>query len=158
MKKIESRYWDSDCFLTWLKGETKKKATCQGVIERAEAGKILIVTSALTLAEVIKLKGKETIPKTDAEKITEFFKQEFISVRNVDRPIAELARAFMWKYRKLKHKDSIHIATAATYHITTLDTFDEALIKLSGKLGNPLIRIGVPDILYQTNWIKDRKE
>jgi predicted nucleic acid-binding protein len=158
LKEKEPRYWDSDCFLTWLKGEKTKKSSCQGVIERAEAGKILIVTSALTLAEVIKLKGKPPIPKTDAQKIKDFFMQEFISIRNVDRFIAELGRTFMWHHKKLKHKDAIHIATAATYHITTLDTFDEDLIKLSGKLGNPPIKIGVPDIPYQTNWIKDSND
>ncbi|MGB6064360.1 MAG: PIN domain-containing protein [Desulfomonilaceae bacterium] len=107
MKKLEPRYWDSDCFLTWLKGEKEKRATCQGVIEHAEAGKILIVTSALTLAEVIRLKGKPRIPKEDAAKIEAFFKQPFIDVRNVDRQVAELAREFMWKYKSLKHKVTV---------------------------------------------------
>lgn len=159
MKKPKAiRYWDSDCFLTWLNGEKKKKSTCEGVIERAEADQVLIVTSALTLAEVVKLKGKPPIPKAEAGKITAFFQQDFISVRNVDRSIAEMARAFLWRYPRLKHKDAIHVATAAFHHISTFDTFDEPLIKLSGKLGNPLIRIGVPDILYQTTWIKNGSE
>jgi len=121
------------------------------VIDQAEAGKILIVTSALTLAEVTKLKGKPAVPQEDAETITRAFKRNFLEIREVDRSVAELARDYMWRYKRLKHKDAIHIATAATYHITILDTFDEGLIRLDGKLGNPVIRIGVPDILSQGN-------
>ncbi|MGB6065077.1 MAG: hypothetical protein WBG50_09725, partial [Desulfomonilaceae bacterium] len=59
---------------------------------------------------------------------------------------------------RLQHKDSVHIATAAFYHITTLDTFDKKLIKLSGKLGNPLIKIDIPDILYQEDLFLSTQE
>jgi len=48
-------YWDSDCFLGWLKAESDKEELCGGILEEAEAGRILLVTSALTIAEVTNL-------------------------------------------------------------------------------------------------------
>lgn len=143
---MELRYWDSDAFLGWLKEEPDKVEDCRGVLEEAEAGRILIATSALTLTEVIKLKRRSPIEKEHAEKIKAFFKQEFISVRNVDRYVAEKARELLWDYSSLQPKDSIHIATAIIYNISLLNTFDGGLIGLDGKIGNPPLKITRPSI------------
>ena len=50
-------YWDADAFLGWLQEEPGKVELCKGTIQRAEAGEVLIVTSALTIAEVLWRKG-----------------------------------------------------------------------------------------------------
>jgi predicted nucleic acid-binding protein len=147
----ELRYWDSDCFLGWLKGEHDKKDVCRGVVDAATNSEISLVTSSLTLVEVVKLKKRVPIPEEDAEKISAFFKNEFIIVQNVDRSIAESARNLIWKHGRLRPNDAIHLATAIKHGIQVVDTFDEELIKLSGKLGDPPIRIGNPDRLVQTN-------
>lgn len=47
------RYWDSDAFLGWLKAEPDKIDECRGVIRAAENGDLRLVTSSLTLTEVI---------------------------------------------------------------------------------------------------------
>jgi predicted nucleic acid-binding protein len=149
------RYWDSTCFLCWLKDEPDKE-TCNGVVEAAKKGEVLIVTSALTLAEVIKLKHKVPIPQEDAERVKEFFERhDVIEVRQVDRRIAEEARQLVWNYGT-EPKDAIHLATALRYHITVFDTLDGPLIKLNGKLGNPPMRIGKPDIEYQEEIFGDQ--
>ena len=142
--KVEIRYWDADAFLGWLKEEADKVNDCREVLEEAEAGRILIATSAITLTEVIKMKKKVPIEREHAQKIKEFFQQEFISVRNVDRYIAEKARDLIWDYSFLKPKDSIHVATAVRFEIPLLNTFDGDLIKLSGKIGNPPLIIERP--------------
>jgi predicted nucleic acid-binding protein len=149
--KRHFRYWDSNCFLGWLKGEEDKKTACQGVIEEALKGEIFIVTSALTLAEVVRLKQKDgrPIPKKDAKKVDDFFHQPFIRVRNLNRYIAELARNLMWEHGALHHKDAIHVATAIKHGISMFDTFDDELIGLDVKLGNPRLRIGKPDVHHQ---------
>ena len=54
---IDRRYWDSDCFLAWLQSEEGKADACREVLEAADEGKILLITSALTLAEVLYLRG-----------------------------------------------------------------------------------------------------
>jgi len=50
---VTRRYWDACTFLGWLKGEDDKIAECRSVIEEAVSRKLQIVTSALTLAEVL---------------------------------------------------------------------------------------------------------
>ncbi|MEI7450893.1 MAG: PIN domain-containing protein [Desulfomonile sp.] len=154
----EIRYWDSDCFLGWLKEEPDKVESCRGVVEGAKKGEILIVTSALTLAEVVKLKHKTPIPESDADKVKAFFMNDYIRVRNVDRNIAELARKLVWTHDFLKPKDSIHIATAIRHRIKLFDTFDRDLMDLTGRLGDPLIRIGSPDLPYQDKLFSEHQE
>ena len=145
---MKRRYWDSCTFLSWFNEEEDKADKCKGVIKLAQDGELVIVTSALTLTEVVWLKGLPKLDETSEEKIKLFFEQDFLAVRPVDRVIADQARQLIWKF-KIKPKDAIHLATAIDLHIKDMDTFDEELIKLDGKLGDPRIRIGRPDIALQ---------
>ncbi len=143
------RYWDACVFLGWLKEEPDKIDECKAGIRHAEKGEILIVTSALTLAEVLRLKGKDPIPQADREKVRGFFQNDYIVVYDVDRTIAELAQDVVWDHG-VKPKDAIHVATAlstsASVEIEQFDTFDGHLIGLSGKIGQPALTIGRPDL------------
>jgi predicted nucleic acid-binding protein len=152
------RYWDSNAFLGWLKNEPDKASECETVLAAAEAGKIQIVTSALTLTEVIKMKGKTRITKDQEETIKAFFENEYIVVRDVDRFIAETARDLIWTHAALSPKDAIHIATAVRLKLSVLDTFDGPLIKLSGKIGTPKIIIGRPHLPYQADMYDGHKK
>lgn len=143
------RYWDSSCFLGWLLGEPDKIAECQGVVQAAQDGELKVITSALTLTEVIKLKNHASLKKEDEETIKIFFQNGFIIIRNVDRFIAEYARDLMWSYPHLWPKDSIHAATAIMSNADVLDTFDNDLLRLDGQIGNPTIRITRPDLPYE---------
>ena len=69
-----------------------------------------------------------------------------IEVRDVNRYLAEDARQLVWDQSGVKPKDAIHLATAIKHHIATFDTFDEDLIQLDGKLGNPPMGIGTPNV------------
>ena len=143
------RYWDSCTFLGWLKQEEDKVDECRNAIRAAEKGDIKLVTSAFTLTEVLKLKGEEPIPPGDAEKVRGFFANEYLVLYDVDRAIAERAQDLVWFHGVLP-KDAIHVATALTtgtaVGIEQLDTFDGPLIALSGKLGDPPLKIGRPDL------------
>jgi hypothetical protein len=66
-------YWDSDCFLGWLQEEPGKVELCQGTLDRADAGEAVIVTSALTIAEVLWLRSGPPIPKQRADLVRRFF-------------------------------------------------------------------------------------
>ena len=90
--KSEIIYWDSDCFLGHLKLEIEKAEQCNYTLERAEKGEITIITSALTIAEVLWIKGKSRVPKEMAVTINKFFNSSFIRISNVDKTIAETAR------------------------------------------------------------------
>jgi hypothetical protein len=54
---VERLYWDSDTFLAWFQQEPGKVELCEGTLERAENGEVVIFTSALTIAEVLWLRG-----------------------------------------------------------------------------------------------------
>lgn len=141
----EIRYWDSDCFLGYLNEEEDKVDLCQDVLDEAEKGKILIVTSALTITEVLWLKDGRKIVKEKSEKVRSFFLNDFIVIKNVTREIARMAQNVVWDY-SVEPKDSIHVATAMKFKIPLLNSFDGVLIGISGKVGNPLIKIEKPSI------------
>lgn len=140
----ESRYWDSDCFLGWLQAEPGKEDLCRAVLESAEEGKILIVTSALTLAEVLMLRGKSRIPAANREKVERFFRNNYIVIRNVTRRVAELGRSLVWEYH-IAPKDALHLATAIDSKLTLMNTFDKQLLKRCSRHGNIMgVKIETP--------------
>lgn len=149
---IEKRYWDANAFLGYFnrKEPQSKKDRCESVLKAADNGKILIVTSYITYVEVIKIKGEDgiIISKDNETMIREFFEQEYIVPRIVDRQISELARELIWTHN-LNNRDAIHAATAVKLKIRFLDTFDEDLIRLSGVIGNPQILIAHPPLLEE---------
>jgi hypothetical protein len=105
------RYWDSCAFLGWLKKEEDKKEGCGAVIRAAQAGEVIIVTSSLTIAEVLHTKGKDRIPASSQEAVERFFKHNWVATRGLDRATAEFARRLVWAYN-IEPKDAVHVATA----------------------------------------------
>jgi len=145
---VEKIYWDSDCFLGHLKAEEGKAEKCDGVIQRAERGEVLIVTSALTLAEVLWLRGGPRLSKDKAELVQKFFKKSYIRVYNVTRKISEAAQFLVWE-NNIKPKDAIHVATALHCDAVALETFDVTLIGKNGMVGMPLLAIREPQAAKQ---------
>jgi hypothetical protein len=86
-----------------------------------------------------------------------FFEQPWILVRDVDRFIAEDARHLIWAHG-IKPKDAIHLATALRLKLSVMDTFDDDLIALSGKLGNPRLSIGHPNMPHTPDMFPGTKQ
>jgi len=145
---VEKIYWDSDCFLGHFQAETGKAEKCDGVLQRAERGEVLIVTSALTLAEVLWLRGEPKLSKEKAVLVQKFFRRSYIRVYNVSRKIAEAAQIHVWD-NSIKPKDAIHVATAVHLAADALETFDRDLIGKSGHVGSPLLLIREPQAAAQ---------
>lgn len=141
---LEKIYWDSNCFLDHFQAEAGKAEKCDGVIQRAERGDVLIVTSALTLAEVLWMRGGPRLSKDKAELVQKFFRRLYIRVYNVTRKISEAAQIHVWD-NSINPKDAIHVATAIHLKVDALETFDKDLIKKSGTVGNPLLLIREPE-------------
>jgi predicted nucleic acid-binding protein len=118
------------------------------VIRAAEAGEVLIVTSSLTIAEVVKLKRATPIPRESAELVRAFFRRSYIIIRELDRFLAERAQEVVWDYG-VEPKDAVHVATALATEVVQLDTFDARLIAKSGTIGSPPLRIGRPFVPEQ---------
>jgi predicted nucleic acid-binding protein len=153
---MDLRYWDAGCWCAELGKEAGRYERTRSVLKAAELGQVKIVTSALSLIEVIKLKGGAPLTPDVEPKIRGFFKQPYIVIRNVDRSVGEYARDLIWSHG-VQPKDSIHLATALlTPGIVQLDTFDEAdLVKLSGQLGTPPLAIGFPPLMQEQLELKE---
>lgn len=147
---IEKIYWDSDAFLGWIQNEEHKVDKCGGVLDKAERGEILIVTSALSLAEVLWMRGGPKVPKEKARIVQNFFRRSYIRVHNVTRKISEEAQILVWDH-SIKPKDAIHIATAMHLNIHVVETFDQNLIGKSGHLCGTFINIREPHAAVQTS-------
>lgn len=93
---LPRRYWDSSAFLAWLLPETDREEDCRSVLRAAEDGELQLVTSALTLTEVIKLKGSPELKRDYEARIANFFQNDYIILRNVDRFIALAAQRLVW--------------------------------------------------------------
>lgn len=132
---VELRYWDANAFLAYFQEEKGRVDSCEAVLEDAEKGKILIVTSALTLSEVLALRGKSRLPPSPKmkAKVIDFFKNEYIAVQNVTREIAELSRDLVWD-SGIKPKDAIHVASAIASDVSAFETYDRPLRNKGNKV------------------------
>jgi predicted nucleic acid-binding protein len=104
---------------------------------------VLIVTSTLTIAEVLWMRNAPRIPKDKAEIVRRFFRRSYMRLRNVTRLVAESAQDLVWDHG-VKPKDAIHVATALEAKVQALETFDEGLLKKSGTIGVPPLLIRKP--------------
>ena len=93
--KRELRYWDSACFLAVMKNEPESDL-CAGVIQAAEQGKIIIVTSTWTLTEVIRITGRKPMTKADDNKIRRFFQRDYITLQQLTQEIGHMSRRLVW--------------------------------------------------------------
>lgn len=136
-------YWDSDAFLGWLQEDPGKVELCAGTINRAKNGEVLIITSALTIVEVLWRRGGPRLPEDKAEILNRFFRRSYIRVRNVTRLVAEAAQSVVWNHG-IMPKDAVHVATALDAQAIALETFDKELLKKSGIIGSPELIIRTP--------------
>ena len=126
---IPSVYWDSDAFLAIINQDksTIEMAGCNNTWSACEKGLLHIITSTLTTAEVIYMKGTPKLDPSKRISVSNFFRQHFISQKPLTREIAELARDVVWDSNILP-KDAVHVATCAFYKIKLLHTFDRNLV------------------------------
>jgi predicted nucleic acid-binding protein len=112
------------------------------VIEKARSGEVVIVTSALTMVEVVKITELGLLDQDTEQLVADFFENDFISLRNVDRFVAERARPLVREFN-LKPADAIQVATALLMKVDVMHTYDEKhLLKLNGKIDG--LRIELP--------------
>lgn len=125
-ERPERRYWDAGVFIAWIKGEAGRAPTCEGIIREAQAGRCLIYTSTITLAEVTKIRGGALTERDTAteETISAFFRNEYVKLIPVDYSTGVLARQLIWEFPHLGPRDAIHIATAIRAEADVIETYD----------------------------------
>lgn len=120
-------YWDSDAFLGLINEEPGKIELALDVWNASEKGLLTIVTSALTVAEVIYAKRAGKVDPSKRQIVNDFFRRPNLVIEPLTRKISELARDVVWDHG-IMPKDACHIATAAHHRIPVLHTFDGALL------------------------------
>ncbi len=133
------RYWDSCAFIALIAAQEGRVETLKAIAEAAERGETQIVTSALTLAEVIKLESKRAASEEDKELIRAYFEHEFIIVVPFTRALGEEARDLCWRTGIQPH-DAVHVASARMARVDVLETYDGELLNID----DPPIEIREP--------------
>ena len=135
------RVWCSCTIIKYLAGDPVAQV-CEQIVEQGERGEIEIVVSTLAEAEVVKVEGEL---EDDAEAmIREFFGRNYVIRAVLDVPVAETARELVRHYSGIKPLDAVHIATALRHNIPILETFDEGMLKINEKEGDPPLVIRTP--------------
>lgn len=133
-----SYYFDSCVYLAYLRNEigpyTKRKISAIGTIwNQSERGQCAIMTSAITITEVLSHKLTK-----DAEKKFNHAIESIHQVEDVTPPIAERARKYRDHYQRmpvsipgsqttrsgLSTPDALHLATAVIFECDQFWTFD----------------------------------
>ena len=83
----------------------------------------MIVTSTLTIAEVIRMRGKPMLTEDEETTIGNFFLHSYILMYDVTRVVAENARQLARRYN-LRPNDSIHLSTALLSDADVFETWD----------------------------------
>ncbi|HLJ13257.1 MAG TPA: type II toxin-antitoxin system VapC family toxin [Bryobacteraceae bacterium] len=141
-------YWDSDVFISRIQKTLGRIEDLRAITDAAERGDVTIVTSFLTEVEVVKLKELGLLDEETERMVAQFFENDYLSVRVVDRFVAEKARPIVRQF-KLKPTDAVHVATALLMEVDVLHTYDERhLLPLNGQIdkldGGSKLRIEKP--------------
>ncbi len=139
-----SVYWDACVFIDRIQGTPSRIDLLRELTSLAERGSLLIVTSTLTIAEELRNESEDFDPDRDLAQIRDFFEHEWISLRAVDRSIAEAAAKLRRKYGGLKVPDAVHLATAVSKEIPVMHTYDSRLLGYDGLHGTPKLKIKEP--------------
>jgi predicted nucleic acid-binding protein len=108
------------------------KDILKSITDHAEAGRLTIVTSVLSLVEVVKCDTTLTDEKQE-RLVTEFFRNPYLEVRHVDQRVANEARRIVRGYQ-VRPADAIHIASAIIMGADEFNTYDDRVLKKSGKI------------------------
>lgn len=120
-------YWDTSMFLCFLsKKEAERRKIAQDILENARKGRVTIVTSWFTVAEVIRPKfvpASQKLTGPQIAKIEGMFRWKWLKKIQVHETVAfkavELARDY-----NLRPADSIHAATAVLERVDALHAWD----------------------------------
>ena len=143
-------YWDACAWIAYINQEKEiqnKDGTvenrfemCRRILDGAENGRIEIVTSAFTLAEVCKSPEVKTSP---LDNLAGFFDRSFLLMVPVDMAIGRKAQSIQVSgLFNVKPPDAVHLASAQRASVTEFHTFDGGLLDLDNTLtgtdGKPL--------------------
>jgi len=128
-EKIGRHYWDSCTFIHLIQGnDPDGSGSLKNLNEKVKRGKTLVLTSTITLAEVVRPRHCDAKSLVSADKmvVADSFKHEYIILQDVTQDIAMRAREIQWEIGGLKPIDAVHLATAEAMKADFFDTYDES--------------------------------
>jgi predicted nucleic acid-binding protein len=140
---MERRYWDSSVFIAWIKGEHGRAPVCEEIVGMARREECLILTSAITLAEVVRPRHKGSVAMTEQEnqQIVDFFANPFIRFIDFSPSLGLQSRNLQWRFG-LHVRDAIHVASALAAKVDFIESYDPdfLLVDRTQVPGCPVIR------------------
>jgi predicted nucleic acid-binding protein len=101
------------------------------------------------MAETVRPRGSSApVPSQHQQRILEFFENDYIRLRVIDRLIAKRSLSLCWN-EGLHPRDALHVAVALEEKCEILETTDPRLIRLNGLEG---MEIRYPYLEEQTDW------
>lgn len=136
-------YWDTSVWIAWTNNRFGSRDLLTALLRRAEAGKIEIVVSSMTMAEFAP-RDKNIDLKLEA-----YLKRPYFVPVQTSFVVAKEARDLVRAHRStnLKGADAVHIASALRASADYLFSYDNDLIRLDGLV--PGIKISEPSMLGQ---------
>lgn len=152
-------YWDSCLYIDFLTGDKPYQQDLVHMIASWERKEVVLVTSALTIAEVLYIKCEGILRTEDSSRrpdIEALFEppanHEPLVVVELTRAIALKARDLRWEHG-IEPKDCVHVASALEAHCETLYTHDGGLLSKHRQVGgDPVLKIELPTWEAQTEF------
>ncbi len=123
---------DSNVFISFLRGDEAASHTCHEVLAEAKRGVIRAVTSSLAIVETVHL-SQPNVPEEDvAQTIRDLYAQRWLTIWNLDLPIALEASRLSRRYRggkKSTPHDTVYVATAKASLATHVFTLDDDFVR-----------------------------
>ena len=155
---MQRYYWDSCVFIALISNledeeSIEKRNNCTAVLSQAMDGSVQILTSTVSLTEVITAEGfrKKKTPDKIKDKLRDLFREPYITLINCDLLRAEEARELIWNH-KITALDAIHVASAVYAKVQAMHTYDglsqkkrSGILSLDGKIGDPPLKIVTPN-------------
>lgn len=122
----------------------------------------VIITSAITLAEVVRPrhKGKPEMTESEDKQIVAFFSNPFIKFVDLSPALAAQSRQLQWRFGLLV-RDAIHVVSAIAGKSDVIETYDPDFSKVDAKkvAGCPPIREPQtkPLPLFEQPGVKDKQ-
>jgi predicted nucleic acid-binding protein len=128
--------WESGIFITILTAERRSDEELSGlreVMDIVDRGQATIVVSSSASGEVLNKNGDSTVRDRFHRRYQNpaFFRADTNDA--IWQRVAMIREAAERDDRKVKTPDAVHIATAIEYKVDAMHTFDDKLLRLSGK-------------------------
>lgn len=123
---------DSNVFISFLRGDEATSDVCREVLTDAQRGIIRAVTSSLAVVETVHLSQPDAPEDEVAKTIRELYAQGWLTIWNLDLPIALEASRLSRLYRggkKSTPHDAVYVATAKAAKAPYVFTVDGDFVR-----------------------------